>query len=325
MSTVCEYLWRDANGNLRSKVRVFPYELGFFSKFPVWNYDGSSTGQTTTERSEVDLFPVKTYNHPVLNNALLILCETSWEGDTRAKARVIFDRDGDLKLKPMFGFEYEFFMYDRLTDKPVGWPENDSPKQQGDYYCGIGANNVRLRKFMNDVLTRSLKIGLNVNGYNFEVAPGQAEFQVCSIGIDACDQLTILKYILNLTGEEYDIYIVDDCKPLGSRWNGSGMHTNFSTKQMRETNDEGLTLTLIEKLGKRHDIAMQIYGKDNNLRLTGQHETSSIHTFSYGVANRAASVRIPTTTWEYFEDRRPNSKADQYEVALHIYESTCLI
>jgi glutamine synthetase len=33
-------------------------------------------------------------------------------------------------------------------------------------------------------------------------------------------------------------------------------------------------------------------GKDNERRLTGFHETSSIHDFSAGVANRGASIRI---------------------------------
>ena len=34
-------------------------------------------------------------------------------------------------------------------------------------------------------------------------------------------------------------------------------------------------------------------GKDNERRLTGAHETSSIHDFSAGVANRGCSIRIP--------------------------------
>ena len=34
-------------------------------------------------------------------------------------------------------------------------------------------------------------------------------------------------------------------------------------------------------------------GKDNERRLTGLHETSSIHNFSAGVANRGCSIRIP--------------------------------
>ena len=53
----------------------------------------------------------------------------------------------------------------------------------------------------------------------------------------------------------------------------------------------------VEKLGKRHNWHIQMYdpkgGEDNKRRLTGLHETSSIHDFSCGVANRQASIRIP--------------------------------
>jgi hypothetical protein len=59
-------------------------------------------------------------------------------------------------------------------------------------------------------------------------------------------------------------------------------------------------------------------GKDNERRLTGLHETSSIHDFSAGVANRGCSIRIPRTVAEerkgYLEDRRPSSNCDPYQV-----------
>jgi len=60
-------------------------------------------------------------------------------------------------------------------------------------------------------------------------------------------------------------------------------------------------------------------GKDNERRLTGAHETSSIHDFSAGVANRGCSIRIPREVAEkgygYLEDRRPSSNCDPYSVS----------
>ena len=41
-------------------------------------------------------------------------------------------------------------------------------------------------------------------------------------------------------------------------------------------------------------------GKDNERRLTGAHETSSIHDFSAGVANRGCSIRIPREVTKKF-------------------------
>ena len=60
--------------------------------------------------------------------------------------------------------------------------------------------------------------------------------------------------------------------------------------------------------------------KDNERRLTGAHETSSIHDFSAGVANRGCSIRIPREVAEqgygYLEDRRPSSNCDPYSVSM---------
>jgi len=38
---------------------------------------------------------------------------------------------------------------------------------------------------------------------------------------------------------------------------------------------------------------MNVYGEDNEKRLNGKCETSSMDVFSYGVADRQTSVRIP--------------------------------
>ena len=69
-------------------------------------------------------------------------------------------------------------------------------------------------------------------------------------------------------------------------------------------------------------------GKDNERRLTGLHETSSIHDFSAGVANRGCSIRIPRDVAEnkcgYLEDRRPSSNCDPYQVTEVMVKTCCL-
>ena len=63
------------------------------------------------------------------------------------------------------------------------------------------------------------------------------------------------------------------------------------------------------------------------MRLTGEHETESIDTFSFAVADRGASIRIPVATidggWKgRLEDRRTASNADPYKVAAAIIKTT---
>ena len=50
--------------------------------------------------------------------------------------------------------------------------------------------------------------------------------------------------------------------------------------------------------------------------------------FSFGVANRGCSVRIPRTTEQsgkgYYEDRRPAANIDPYVVTAAIFSVACL-
>ena len=88
----------------------------------------------------------------------------------------------------------------------------------------------------------------------------------------------------------------------------------------------------ITRLSTKHERHIQKYdpngGEDNARRLTGKHETSSIHDFSAGVANRGASIRIPRQVGEdglgYFEDRRPSSNCDPYAVT-EVLIVTCVL
>ena len=101
------------------------------------------------------------------------------------------------------------------------------------------------------------------------------------------------------------------------------MHTNFSNDEMRTNGSEELYTSLCDKLGTVHEDAIKSYGSDNDMRLTGLHETQSIDKFSYGVSDRGASIRIPIYTVEnnwngYLEDRRPASNADPYRILTHI-------
>lgn len=81
---------------------------------------------------------------------------------------------------------------------------------------------------------------------------------------------------------------------------------------MREDGGMKAIEAAIEKLSKKHDKHIKAYdprgGKDNERRLLGALETSSIHKFSWGVADRGTSVRIPRGVAKankgYLEDRR---------------------
>ena len=56
------------------------------------------------------------------------------------------------------------------------------------------------------------------------------------------------------------------------------------------------------------------------------HETAAITDFTYGVADRGASIRVPHSFIKndyrgYLEDRRPNSQGDPYQIASQILKT----
>jgi glutamine synthetase len=299
-----EYIWLDVNDNFRSKIRVL--DDVDLNNIPKWNYDGSSTGQALGEDTEIILNPVYKCRNPFFKSGLgymcsfLVLCETyntnnvALDNNYRPKAEKIFDSKKD--LKPWYGYEQEYFIINPNTKLPLGF-EDENIEPQGKYYCGVGCDRAYGRKIMIEHLKKCYVAGLKISGTNGEVAPGQWEYQIGPVeGIESGDQLLVSRYILERIAEDNNVLISFHPKPLMGNWNGSGCHTNFSTELMRDGTDNKMgleyILECIDSLRDRKDETLEIYGKYNDKRLTGKHETSSITDFSYGIGTRHTSIRI---------------------------------
>ena len=185
-----------------------------------------------------------------------------------------------------------------------------------------------MRKLAEKHYIYCLNAGLTMSGINSEVAPSQWEFQVgpC-LSISAGDELIMARYILVRLSEEFNIDINFKPKPMSNPWNGSGLHTNFSTNDTRCDNGLDTIYKYIDLMSKKHSEHILIYG-DNSERLNGKCETSNINVFNSGVGTRNTSIRIPNIVGKekkgYLEDRRPASDADPYLVTSKIFETCCL-
>lgn len=326
-STVVEYIWLGGSGmDLRGKSKVIPGVVTSIEQCPVWNYDGSSTGQGKTAESEIVLKPAKICKDPFREgNHLLCLCETFMPNgeptvsNFRHLAKKVFDETSG--EQPWFGIEQEYILFKVESvhcSYPIGWGKDGYNAPQGMYYCGIGSGYVYGRQVAEDHLRACLLAGLDIAGINAEVFPGQWEFQngIC-YGIDMADQLWLTRYILQRVCETYGMLADFKPKPLKGDWNGSGCHTNFSTNSTRDKTKGWETfMSYLDSLKSTHLKCMSLYGSGNEKRMSGLHETARYDEFTYGIGARGCSVRIGNEAKAdgcgYFEDRRPSSNIDPY-------------
>jgi len=336
---LAEYVWlggsRTTGGfDIRQKTKTLDKAPASVADLPVWNFDGSSTGQAPGDDSEVLLRPVSIFADPFRGGEnILVLCEcltpqmAAIPTNTRESAKALFEQKPD--EIPWFGIEQEYTLFEKDGRTPLGWPSGGYPGPQGPYYCGAGTDSAFGRSIMEAHYEACLFAGIMIGGTNAEVMPGQWEYQVgpC-VGIDSGDHLWMSRYIMIRVCEEQQVNVTFDPKPIPGDWNGAGCHTNYSTETMRNDGGYAEIIKAIEKLEAKHLEHIAVYGEGNERRLTGAHETAAIDKFSYGVANRGASIRIPRAAEAdqkgYFEDRRPASNMDPYAVTSKIFKTTCI-
>lgn len=333
------YVWIDGTGeNVRCKDRVLDYVPGKPEDCPNWQYDGSSTYQALGGNSDMTIKPRALYKDPFKagDNDVIVLCDAykpdGSPADTNHRNKLQDAINRTTEHEPWFGIEQEYTLLD-IDGRPLGWPVGGFPEPQGPFYCGVGAEKVYAREIAEAHALACLYAGIDFAGTNAEVMPSQWEYQCGpSNGIKAADDLWMSRYILWRVAEEYGVIVTFDPKPMPGNWNGAGGHCNFSTKAMRADGGIKAIEAAIEKLSKKHDKHIKAYdpkgGADNIRRLVGRLETSSIDKFSWGVADRGSSVRIPRGVANaqkgYLEDRRPSSNCDPYNVCHALITTTLL-
>jgi len=327
-----EYIWIDGTEPtplLRSKTKI----IGDGKVPPIWGFDGSSTNQATGEHSDCALQPVFVCPDPLRGgDNILVLCEVLNASDmkphpTNTRAACARTAKKFKAAEMIYGIEQEYTMM-KPDGTPLGFPPHGFPGPQGPYYCGVGVGRVIGREIIEEHTQACIDAGLMIEGTNAEVMPGQWEFQIgATDALTVSDHMYVARWLLHRIAEDYDVVITFAAKPQKGDWNGAGAHTNFSTKAMREDTDMKAIVQACEKIGKRLEVHVAGYGDGIKDRLTGAHETAPWNRFSYGVSNRAASIRIP---WQverdgqgYAEDRRPNANCDPYTVTRLILESVC--
>ncbi|CAH4037155.1 unnamed protein product [Pieris brassicae] len=332
------YCWIDGSGiNMRCKDRILSCTPYSADAAPGWAFDGSSTGQATTANSDTNLKACAVYRDPFrLEPHVLVLAEV-YMGDGSAAKTNHRKFCNDLceyhkAEEPWFGLEQEYTMLD-VDGWGLGWPKGGGfPAVNYEFsYCGIGAKYIAGRDICEAHTKACLYAGCDFEGTNAEVMFACWEWQIgTTIGIKAPDDMWMSRYIMSRISEDYGVVITYHPKPMGPKHPGVGMHHNFSTKRMRSDGGYAFIEECIKRLEKNHMKHMKNYQHDeqtNRMRLSGKFETAPFDKFSWGIANRKASIRLGRNIKEkgkgFMEDRRPAGDCDPYLVC-GLLMDTCL-
>ena len=308
-----EYIWLDGTkptAQIRSKTKIIKPLHSIKARPPIWGFDGSSTNQAPGDASDCVLSPAYVCADPIRGgDNLLVLCEvmntdgTPHESNTRHACAETHEANREQQM--LFGLEQEYTFF--KGGRPLGFTKNQ--KEQGDFYCAVGTDNIYGREIVEEHMDACLHAGLSISGINAEVMPGQWEFQVGAVNSPRVADVTV-----SFAG-----------KPAAGDWNGAGCHANVSNLDMRRS--YAACMDACVALGERASHHIANYGHGIEERLTGKHETCSHTEFRYGVSDRGASIRIP---WQveknqkgYIEDRRPNANCDPYVVTMLLTEAIC--
>lgn len=295
------------------------------------DFAGTASDQAPGVDTEVILKPVLLLDDPFRGHPhkLVFCCCLKQDGtpiasNTRHEASRLFKYRPD--SEPWFGIEQEVTLFEADKRTPLGWPRMGVPDKMC-VYCDVGVDVIG-RHILEAQLRACLFAGVKVSGINLECMPSMIEYQVgpC-VGIEAADHLWMSRYILCRICEKFGVHCSFAPKPVEG-FDGAGCHTNFSTKAMREQGGLDVILTAVEKLAEKHKEHIAVYGVGNEERLTGTNDAPSIEVFTFGIATRAGSVRIPReverTKKGYLEDRRPAANCDPYMVCGKMYKTIVL-
>src|SRR5262249_46191093 len=147
---------------------------------------------------------------------------------------------GAAAQEPWIGFEQEYVLF--KGQRPLGFPAGGEPAPQGPYYCSVGADAAFGRPIVEAHTRACIAAGIRIYGINGEVLPGQWEFQVGYRGIEGesadpltvSDHLWLARWLMFRIAEDFNVVPSFAAKPVKGDWNGSGMHTNFSTRATRD-------------------------------------------------------------------------------------------
>lgn len=314
------------------KTKILDFEPKEAKDVPEWDLSIFDTFEDIDPRPECTMKPVTLYRCPFRKGKhKIVLCEVYDKErvplvNTRAPFVAFMRKPEMVKEEAWIGFEQEYWVTDR-DGIPLGWEMNKNFIHHERYLKLDKGRFSGLERQLADYHARAcLYAGINLFGLTREESVGQWEYMLGpGDAVSICDDLVVSRYLMKRAAEVFGVHVSFLGKPAPFTVWASGVHLNFSTKNTRAEGGIKYINEAIQKLARTPQPNILKYydrneGKDNQLRLIGDHFIPSFTEFTYGVADKFASVRIPVRVAVagrgYFEERRLIADCDPYTASL---------
>ncbi len=260
---------------------------------------------------------------PWMQNTVRVLCDTVWQDGRpqqaapRGALKRVLDGADALGFQVMMGHEYEFYLADALTRRPVyeGQP------------IFVTARTHRLPQV--DALMRALALsGIDMISGNAEHGPGQMELNFSAlVGLPAADRAFVFKNTVKEFMAAQGLIATFMTKPYkGLSGSCSHFHVSLLDKDTGENvffgpdDADGMSETckqFTQGVLDHARAAMALWNPTTNCYRRIRPKTYAPSNVSWGVEDRSASVRIKASRdeREHIEVRVPSALSNPYLVA----------
>ena len=232
-----EYIWLDGYEpvpNLRGKTKIEEFErFPTLDELPLWGFDGSSTRQAEGSDSDCMLHPGRRLPRPgprrtARSSCARCCCPDGTPHPSNSRATIPDDPD------TWFGFEQEYFLYE--DGAPLGFPPRAASRRRRASTTRASATrtSARSRARSSRSISTSASRPASTTRASTPRSPrasGSSRSSARARGgpPTRCGSRATCSCA---SARRYGVDVNWHSKPLGAEvdWNGSGMHTNFSTQ-----------------------------------------------------------------------------------------------
>ena len=312
-----EYIWLDGYEpvpSLRGKTKVVEFDdFPTLDELPLWGFDGSSTEQAEGSDSDCMLKPVAVFPDATRTNGALVMCEVMLPDVTPPRAT----RGRGLPMTPTRGSgSSRSTSSTRTAPRSVPGGRRLRRRRAGTTPGSATRTSAASRaRSPTRTWSSALRPGSRTRAstQRSRRASGSSRSSRRAPGRRATrcgSRATSLCALASATGST-STSIRSRSARVSTGTGPACIRTSRRSTCARSA--ARTTAALMAAFAAAQDEHIAVYGSENHLRLTRLHETQSIDTFSYGVADRGASIRVPHSFVAngyrgYLEDRRPNSQ-----------------